>query len=220
MAVGRTVRFASMRGTALVQSGAVYFSMAVISTPAGCAVPERARSKIRFQLGFPGVLSVGTDDIAGLFRRRPTSNGPYILVGRDRAGLSLDTAYAQDEGHHPILWPAHAQPQQLWAFQQTRHSGELLIVSIANKLVLDAGSGRELRRHPWMSARTEKANQRWRLHPTQDGAAYVVESVLTGHVLDIPDEAGPETHTSPVLWHRHDGMNQQFLIVSPTGGPQ
>ena len=142
-----------------------------------------------------------------------------MLIGRNRNGLALDTAYAKSAGHNPILWPAHAEPQQLWAFRKTEHAGEYLIISVDNGLVLDAGSGSELRRPPWMSRNWSEPHQRWRLHPTDDGAAYIIESVRTGHVLDIPEEAGPDTRTPPVLWTRHGATNQQFLIVAPSGGP-
>jgi hypothetical protein len=33
--------------------------------------------------------------------------------------------------------------------------------------------------------RNDKAHQRWRLHHTDDGVAIVIESVATGHALDI-----------------------------------
>jgi hypothetical protein len=59
--------------------------------------------------------------------------------------------------------------------------------------------------------------QRWRLHPTADGGAYIVESVATGHVLDRPHDA-IEGGSQPVLWTRHGEMNQQFLIITPSGG--
>jgi hypothetical protein len=105
------------------------------------------RPKVSIQLGLPGILSVGTDDIRALFSRsRRASQGPFMLIGRNRNGLALDTSYAKSAGHSPILWPAHAEPQQLWAFRKTEHPGEYLIVSVDSGLLLDAGSGSEPRR--------------------------------------------------------------------------
>ena len=185
-------------------------------------MPEPAH-QVRIKIGFPQIISietdVDTDDIVGLFQHRRKSRGPFLLIGRDR-GLALDTAFHQEEGAVPILWPAHAQPHQLWYFQRTEHRGQYLIVSVANGLVLDAGVSSELRRQPVMWSRHSESHQRWRLHPTEDAAAFIVESVRTGHVLDVPSEAGPETCTPPVLWEKHGAMNQQFLIVTPSGGPR
>lgn len=172
---------------------------------------------MRVKVGFPGIISLETDDLASQFRRR-TTRGPFLLIGRD-GGLALDTAYHTHEDSVPILWPAHAEPQQLWYFRKTGHRGEFLIVAVENGLALDAGRGNTLRRQPTMSAHTQEPWQRWRLHPTGEGAAMIVESVHTGQVLDVPHEAGPETRTPPVLWTRHGGINQQWLVVTPSGGP-
>jgi hypothetical protein len=173
---------------------------------------------LKIKVGFPGILSVETDDVIGLFRPRRRSCGPFLLIGRDR-GLAIDTKFGRTEGDVPILWPAHALPHQLWYFHRTEHRGQYLIVSVANGLVLDARRSSEMRRQPVMWSRHGESHQRWRMRPTDDAAAFVVESVRTGHVLDIPSEADPETRTPPVLWEMHGEMNQQFLIVTPSGGP-
>lgn len=175
------------------------------------------RSPLKGRIGFPGIISLETEDLASWFRRR-TSRGPFLLIGRNR-GLALDTAYHEHEDSVPILWSAHAEPQQLWYFRKTEHRGQFLVVAVLNGLALDAGRGSDQPRQPTMSALTHEPWQRWRLHPTEDGAAFIVESVHTGHVLDVPHEAGPETRTPPVLWTRHGAFNQQWLIVTPSGGP-
>jgi hypothetical protein len=180
-------------------------------------VPE-PRRQLRVKVGFPVVVSVETDDVIGLFRRRRESEGPFLLIGRDR-GLALDTAFQRAEGDVPILWPANAGAHQLWYFHQTEHRDQYLIASVANEFVLDAQISSEMRRQPVMWSRHGESHQRWRLHPVEDAAAFIIESVHTGHVLDIPHEAGPQTKTPPVLWEKHGAMNQQFLIVTPSGGP-
>ncbi|MFI9103250.1 RICIN domain-containing protein [Streptomyces fildesensis] len=172
---------------------------------------------MRIKIGFPGVISVESDDVADLFRRRRTSRGPFLLMGRD-SGLALDTAW-RGEGESPILWPAHAHPHQLWYFQRTHRRNQFLIVSVDNGLVLDARQGTELRRWPVMRSPSDDRHQHWRLHPTKDATGFIIESVHSGHVLDVPEEAGRKTRTPPVLWERHGEMNQQFLIMTPSGGP-
>ena len=179
-------------------------------------MPEPER-QIRIKVGFPGILSVETDDVLGLFRRSRSSRGPFLLIVRGR-GLALDTAFGA-EGDNPILWPAHARPHQLWYFHKTDCEDQFLIVSVANGLALDAQPGRDTPRSAVMWSRHGQEHQRWRLRPTVDGAACFIESVHTGHVLDVPWEAGQETRTPAVLYEMHGGENQQFLIAAPSHGP-
>lgn len=179
---------------------------------------EQIGCKIGIKVGFPGIFVVETDDLGSFFRRRRTSKGPFLIIGRERGGLAIDTAFRQSGGH-AILWPAHALPHQLWYFRRTQYDGEYLIASVDNGTVLDAGAGSEMGRPLVMWSQHGAPHQRWRLLPTDDRTAYVIESVATGHVLDIPPDAGPETKTTPVLWEPHWGTNQQFLVVTPSGGP-
>jgi hypothetical protein len=174
--------------------------------------------RVRLKAGFPWGVVVETDDLFGLLEYRRTPPGPFLLISRDR-GLALDTAFLT-EGKSPILWPTHAQPHQLWNFQRTEHREQYLIVSVENGLALDARTDSEMSRRAVMWSPHGESHQRWRLHPTNDGTAFIIESVRTGHVLDAPWDAGPETRTPPVLYERHDAVNQQFLIVSPSSGPK
>jgi hypothetical protein len=173
--------------------------------------------QIRIKVGFPGIVSVEADDVLGMFQRRRASRGPFLLIARGR-GLALDTAFGA-EGDNPILWPAHAMPHQLWYFQKTDYEGQFLILSVANELALDAQTDRDMPRPAVMWSCHGHAHQRWRLRPTEDGAACFIESVRTGHVLDAPWEAGPETRTPAVLYEMHGAENQQFLIAAPSHGP-
>ena len=176
---------------------------------------ESAR-QIRLKIGFPGIVSVETDDVLRLFRRPRTSRGPFLLIARAR-GLALDTAFRAEKGN-PILWPAHAMPHQLWYFHKTEHRDQFEILSVANGLALDAQRGDDIPRPTVMWSRHGQAQQRWRLRPTDDGAACFIESVRTGHVLDAPWEAGPETRTPPVMYEMHGGENQQFIVAAPSHG--
>lgn len=170
----------------------------------------------------PGIVSletsVGIDDVLKLFQRRRASRGPFILIVRSK-GLAIDTAFGAEDDN-PILWPPHAQPHQLWYFQKTKYQGQVEILSVANGLALDAHRSDDISRPAVMWSRHGQAHQRWRLHPTGDGAACFIESVRTGHVLDAPWEAGPETHTPPILYPMHGKENQQFIIAAPSHGKQ
>lgn len=170
----------------------------------------------RLEVRFPGITGVWSDDIHSLFRRRRTSNGPFLLIGRDR-GLALDTPPDQEEGLAPFLHPAHAQLNQLWYFHKTKHKGEYVIVSLASGLVLDAGWSGRLRRRPELRSCTEEAHQRWLLEPAA-GLGFTIESVSTGNALQVPDEAGPLSPVPPYLWTRTGETSQQFLIVTPSSG--
>lgn len=173
------------------------------------------RTPIKLEVRLPGI-SFGVDDVASFFRRRSPSRGPFLLISRD-CGLALDTGLQTHKGAEPVLWPAHGFGHQLWYFKASPHRGEFVITSVANGLVLDARIGNELGRQTVMWTYHGEPHQRWRLHATGDGAAFVVESVATGHVLDRPREAEAASKTRPVLWERHDEMNQQFLIAMPSG---
>lgn len=180
------------------------------------AMTESAR-QIRIKVGFPGIVSVETDDVLRLFQRRRASRGPFLLIARGK-GLALDTAFGA-EGDNPILWPAHAMAHQLWYFHKTEHKDQFEILSVANGLALDAQIGRDIPRPVVMWSRHGQTHQRWRLRPTDDGAACFLESVRTGHVLDSPWEAGQETRTPAVLYEMHGGENQQFVVAVPSRGP-
>jgi Ricin-type beta-trefoil lectin domain-like len=179
-------------------------------------MPDNAPST-RVSVGVPGIITIEVDDALRIFRRKRTSDGPFMIIGRDRDGLSVDTAFG-NAGDNPILWPAHGEPHQLWYFRKAESEGTFLIVSVSNGMVLDAGAGSTIPRPLRMQPSTGAERQRWRLHKIEGFSAFIIESVPTGHVLDIPHEAGAETHTPPVLWDWHGAANQQFLIVTPTGG--
>lgn len=91
-----------------------------------------------------------------------------------------------------------------------------MIVSEANNLALDARMTHDLSRTPCMWARHAEPHQRWRFRRTEDGMGYMIQSVLTGHVLDFPNDS--TIHDRPHLYDRHGDPRQQFLIASLTSG--
>lgn len=175
----------------------------------------QSHGPIGAEIRLPGILRVWSDDISGLLHRerRPVP-GPFVLVCRHK-GLAIDTGLNNQPGARPHLWSLHAYKHQLWYFRRASHRGEYLIVSIANGLALDA-RGKERGRKVTMRPPRDEESQRWRMHPAADGAAFVIESVLTRHVLDAPVEA--ERRANIQLWDRHDRTNQQFLTLMPSGG--
>ena len=78
-------------------------------------------------------------------------------------------------------------------------------MSIDNELFLDARTSAETPREPVMWSYNGEPQQRWRLRPSEDAAAFAIESVHTGHVLDIPWEAAAKT--SPILFRKHGEVN-------------
>ncbi len=129
-----------------------------------------------------------------------------MLICRQN-GLALDTGAQVQRGYEPQLWPPHARPWQLWYFRRTAHRGEYLIISVANGLALDARTGTGRGRHPKIALPQDWKRRRWRLHPAADGAAFVIESGRTRHVLDAPKDA---PGTKPTLYDRHDGDNHSW----------
>jgi Ricin-type beta-trefoil lectin domain-like len=170
---------------------------------------------VTFGIHLPGI-SVTTDDVSVLFRRRRSPvRGPFVIIGRNK-GLAIDTGNRTGRGSEPILWPPHAYQQQLWYFRKTPYKNEYLIMSVANGFALDARTGSKLGRNPLMWTPHLQEHQRWRLHHTPDGAAYFIESVRTRHFLDVPHDA--VRRAQPALLERNDGESQQFLIMMPSGG--
>jgi hypothetical protein len=171
--------------------------------------------KIKVQVGVPGVVAVGTDDVASLIQSRRFVGGPFLIVARDQ-GLALDTGFGSRNWDEPHLWAAHAFPQQMWILVGTKWRKQHVIQSVSNGLVLDARRETNEGRHPLMWERHDAAWQRWELEPTGDGMAFFIRSPHTGHVLDA---GGPDRQNrdKPVLWGKHGAMHQQFLVLVPTG---
>ncbi|WP_194924124.1 RICIN domain-containing protein [Catenulispora pinisilvae] len=165
----------------------------------------------------PPNVSIDLRSLMVMTRFLASTKGPFVIVGRD-SGLALDTAWRHDD-EHPILWPVHGEPHQLWRFRRTTHPGQFLIVSEENGLALDARRGGDDGRWPKMRACHGEAHQRWRLLPVKERAAWVIESIRTREVLHKPTAAMAESRTSPTM-RRPDGRtNQQWLIMNPFRGP-
>ncbi|WP_439386175.1 RICIN domain-containing protein [Amycolatopsis lexingtonensis] len=161
-----------------------------------------------------GLLRVGRRWNSDRLRLGGATRGPFVIIGREK-GLALDTGIQNRNGSTPIMWPPNGFIHQLWKVRPVRnHWAEYTIESLEHGLVLDAGAGEELSRNPTMRSRTGEPRQRWRFSRVEDGLAYVIRSVLTGHALDFPVDSGP--HSRPHLWECHRELHQQFLLASVT----
>lgn len=174
----------------------------------------QSREPVGGEIRLPGIR-VWSNDISGLFRRHSNLlSGPFVLICRPKE-LAVDTALQYENGCWPEFRVPDAYQPQLWHFKRTAQRGEYLIVSVANGLALDS-RGTEHGRIVTMRSPDNGEHQRWRLSASADGAAFVIESVLTRHVLDGPRDTDPRTNI--IMWDRHDGVNQQFLVMAPSGG--
>lgn len=93
-------------------------------------------SPVKVELRLPG-LSIGTDDVRTVFRRKTKASGPCLIINR-ACGLAPDTAFGTDLGALPHMWPPHGLQHQLWELKPSGVVGELLIAAVANGLALDS----------------------------------------------------------------------------------
>ncbi len=171
----------------------------------------RRRPKVKVEIRLPGI-SIGTDDIGGVFGSR-TERGPFLIVSR-ACGMALDTGGENDDGSIATVYPVAASRRQLWYLRPSGHAGEVLIVSADNGLALDAtrpeDGGKPLlwepHGAPW---------QRWTLEPCPDGAAFYVGSVAHQRVLVMSHDAEPTWQ--PWLEERQGKKPHQWLFVVPHG---
>jgi hypothetical protein len=109
----------------------------------------KRRPKVKVEVRLPGI-SIGTDDIGGVFGAR-TERGPFLIISR-ACGMALDTGGENDDGSIATVFPVAASRRQLWYLRPSGHAGEVLITSADNGLALDAtrpgGRGFESRRSP------------------------------------------------------------------------
>jgi hypothetical protein len=143
-------------------------------------------------------------------RRKPLYGGPCLLVER-ASGRALDVTPDAKPGERAVLWTVHGGPWQRWNIRPVG-GGQVQFVSEHRSLALTAvGTPGD-----WSPVRLEEPtagdrHQRWRLRPTDDGAAFLIESVMSPHALDATD--APENLTVPQLWSSHWAEWQQWVIA-------
>lgn len=166
-------------------------------------------------LGLPGI-SVGVEDISLPTRRKKKNDpaGPFLITARD-CGLALDTAFGNQSGKRPHLWPPHADRHQLWFLHPTGVQGEVLIVSAANGLALDSTTDSHNPKLLMWEPHAEP-QQRWRLKKSPDGAAFEVQAVHSQRCLTAHDKA--ERGWRPWFEERRSTWSQQWIFAIPHGG--
>ena len=160
-----------------------------------------------------GVLKVEFDsaDFGALRRsRRVLFGGPCVILCR-QWGRALDAGQNAIPGTKPVVWDTHALPWQQWLLHPDGDPGSVRIESHSAGLSLSAAG-----RGDWSPVRLERprhgdSNQLWRLQPTADGSAYLIENVKTGKALDAAHE--PQNGFEPHLWEPHWESWQQWVIA-------
>jgi hypothetical protein len=103
-------------------------------------------------------------------------------------------------------------PHQLWYFHRTDYEDQFLIVSVAKQLALDAQTDRDTPRSAVMWSRHGHAHQRWRLRPTDEGAAYFL-------LLQVSNRAGRPIFQAghagsiPVIRSQFSAAQRYFSIL-------
>lgn len=185
----------------------------------------------------PGVLKVmlqqsEVESLVNRFSRRPLYGGPCLLIDR-YSGLALDAtpdpSPPPGQGTRPVLWTVHGLPWQQWRIEPMP-GGLARIRSAHSGLVLTTDEMAGNRSWVWLDKKRDLPNQAWRLEPTEDRAAFVVETARSSHSLDATTDlqvpaCGPTRSvaapTHPILWQTHFEAQQQWVIARlPLRQPQ
>ena len=154
------------------------------------------------------------------FSRRTLYGGPCMLVER-HSGLALDSTTGPEHKSRPVLWTPHGLQWQQWRIQSSGR-GLYKIASEMNGMVLTTDVTPSDGSRVWLERDRDRDDQLWRLIPSHDRAAFVVESMRSEHSLDsTPDPKVPAATserdvsdpTSPLLWTTHWRAWQQWLVV-------
>lgn len=160
------------------------------------------------------------ESIRKRFTDRTLFGGPCLLIDR-RWGLALDATTSPKERTRPVLWTPHAAPWQQWRIHRVG-SGTVRIVSEHGGKVLTTDASAGDGSWTWLETDRGRDNQLWRLAPTDDRIAFVVETKQSAHALDARlDTKAPAVEpggsvadpTPPILWSTHWESWQQWLIV-------
>lgn len=160
------------------------------------------------------------DSIRKRYSKRSLFGGPCVLIDR-RWGLALDATVNSKPKTRPVLWTPHAAPWQQWRLQRCGN-GFVKIASEDNGLVLTtdahAGDGSWV----WLDQDQDREQQKWRLRPTEDRAAFLIECKNSEHALDASTDArlpaaSPDGSvadpTAPILWASHWAPWQQWILL-------
>lgn len=180
-------------------------------------------------VGIPGFVSfkLGPADLATLtkrFTRKPLLDGPCLILER-RSGLALDSTIDSqpdpDGQHRPVLWTVNAMPWQQWRID-SGPGGLSTIRSQHSGYVLTTDDPPGNHSWVWLSPDRGHRTQRWRVQPTSDKTAFVIEAASSSFALDstlhpeVPasvDERWVETPSAPIMYSSHGEPQQQWVIA-------
>ncbi|GGM27026.1 RICIN domain-containing protein [Dactylosporangium sucinum] len=146
--------------------------------------------------------------------------GPCLLIDR-RWGLALDATREPGERTRPVLWTPHAAPWQQWRIQRAG-GGTVRIASEHGGLVLTTDDPAGDRSWVWLATDEGHDHQRWRLAPTDDRVACIIEAKRSAHALDartdtkvpaVEPDGSVADPTPPILYSTHWRPWQQWLIL-------
>jgi len=125
------------------------------------------------EVRLPG-LSIGIDDVRTVFRRRAKTSGSCLIINGS-CGLALDTAFGTELGAVALMWPPHGHQQQLWELRPSGIAGEVLIISVANGLALDATTPMtgDIKSVMWKPTANLGNGGVWRTAPTASVISFV-----------------------------------------------
>lgn len=163
-----------------------------------------------------GVVSASFTDIElqslkARFNRGVLYRGPCLILNRD-TGLALDAGTRTRSGDHTVLWQAHGAPWQQWRLRAVG-GGVVEIVSESSGLLLTTMARGFEWGEVWLDRKSHPDwSRRWRLAPTDDRSAFLVQNADSGYALDAGEAA--ENGRDPHLWPEgHWAAWQQWMIV-------
>lgn len=173
----------------------------------------------------PGGVTLGLSQemirsMAERFSRKRLFGGPCLIISR-HSGLALDSTTAPQTRTRPVLWTPHALPWQQWRITPVR-KGRYSIVSEHAGRVLTTDERVGDKSWVWLERDCARPEQSWRLIPTEDSLAFVIEASHAEVSLDatvdpkIPaaEEGGTVAEPTPaVMYSTHGGPCQQWMIL-------
>jgi hypothetical protein len=160
-------------------------------------------------------VSLTAEELASLadrFRRDPMYGGPCLILNR-HSGLALDAKPDAPVGGHTTLWSAHAAPWQQWRIRKSGQ-GNVEIISEPSALRLTTMRTAADWGEVWLHDKPRPGwSTEWRLTPSDDRVAFVIENAASTHALDPGHVAEDHHGVDPYVWSTHYEPWQQWMIV-------
>lgn len=146
------------------------------------------------------------------FSSNPLIAGPCLIIDR-HSGLALDAGPDPYNGTRPVTWTTHAAPWQQWRIKEAG-DGTYRIISEFRPLALTTDHQPGNKSWVWMDpVNKHDTRQLWRLTPTDDRAAYLIETKASAHALDAKEQPlNIEDPTKVHIWGTHKRACQQWMI--------